>query len=80
MKENESSLNSTLNSIFNPLSKRKAKELGLSEEQESRYISRLVQEIDTTGKENAIAVGTLSKVYLALCILALVRLFRSLYH
>lgn len=59
MKENEASLMSTLNSIFNPLSKRRSKELAMTEEEETRYVSRLVKEIETTGKEQALAVGRL---------------------
>ncbi|KAF5389958.1 hypothetical protein D9757_003561 [Collybiopsis confluens] len=59
MKEADSSISSALNSLFTPLSKRRAKELGL-EEPDARYVSRLSHEIDACGKDSAIAVGCFS--------------------
>ncbi|KAJ3773940.1 P-loop containing nucleoside triphosphate hydrolase protein [Lentinula raphanica] len=60
MKEADNSITSALNSLFTPLSKKRAKELGINDEAESRYVSRLSQEIDSCGKDNAIAVGCFS--------------------
>ncbi|KAJ4487676.1 P-loop containing nucleoside triphosphate hydrolase protein [Lentinula aciculospora] len=60
MKEADNSITSALNSLFVPLSKKRAKELGLIDEAESRYVSRLSQEIDSCGKDSAIAVGCFS--------------------
>ncbi|KAJ3782143.1 P-loop containing nucleoside triphosphate hydrolase protein [Lentinula aff. detonsa] len=60
MKEADNSVISALNSLFTPLSKKRAKELGLNDEAESRYVSRLSQEIDSCGKDSAIAVGCFS--------------------
>lgn len=57
MKENDTSLNSVLTSLFIPMSKKRVKELAMSEEEEGRYVLRLGQEIDRCGKENSIAIG-----------------------
>lgn len=57
MKEGHNSVISALNSLFTPLSKKRAKELGLNDEAEARYVQRLSHEIDACGKDNAIAVG-----------------------
>ncbi|KAE9394078.1 P-loop containing nucleoside triphosphate hydrolase protein [Gymnopus androsaceus JB14] len=57
MKEAENSIASALNSLFTPLSKKRAKELGLNDEAETRYVSRLSHEVDACGKDSAIAIG-----------------------
>ncbi|KAF9265625.1 P-loop containing nucleoside triphosphate hydrolase protein [Marasmius fiardii PR-910] len=57
MKESESSITTVMNSLFSPLSKKRAKEMGLNDEAESRYVDRLSREIDTCGRENSIAIG-----------------------
>lgn len=57
MKESESSIQTVLDSIFNPLSKKRIKELGLTEQDEGKYVARLYQEIDGCGRESAIATG-----------------------
>ncbi|KIY50839.1 P-loop containing nucleoside triphosphate hydrolase protein [Fistulina hepatica ATCC 64428] len=57
MKEAESSIGSVLNSLFCHLSKKRAAELGLTEEEESRYVARLSREVDASGKESSVAVG-----------------------
>lgn len=57
MKEAENSVQSVLNSLFSPLSKKRVKELGLTEQEEGKYVARLYQEIDGSGRENAIATG-----------------------
>ncbi|KAG7092737.1 hypothetical protein E1B28_009065 [Marasmius oreades] len=57
MKESEASISTVMNSLFAPLPKKRAKELGLSDEAESRYVDRLSHEIDACGRENSIAVG-----------------------
>lgn len=57
MKEADNSIISALNSLFIPLSKKRAKELGLNDEGESRYVGRISQEIDSCGKDSAIAIG-----------------------
>ncbi|KAJ4475828.1 P-loop containing nucleoside triphosphate hydrolase protein [Lentinula lateritia] len=60
MKEADNSIISALNSLFIPLSKKRAKELGLNDEGESRYVGRISQEIDSCGKDSAIAIGCFS--------------------
>ncbi|KAG6820837.1 hypothetical protein H0H93_010664 [Arthromyces matolae] len=57
MKEAETSLNTVLNNIFNPLTKKRVKELALTEEERGKYVARLSREIDGSGRESAIAVG-----------------------
>lgn len=57
MKEAETSLITVLNNLFNPLSKKRVKELALSDEEESKYVARLSREIDSSGRESSIASG-----------------------
>ncbi|KXN91400.1 Chromosome transmission fidelity protein 18 [Leucoagaricus sp. SymC.cos] len=57
MKEGDTTVVAVLNSIFSPLSKKRVKELALTEEQESRYVNRLSHEIEGSGKDAAIANG-----------------------
>lgn len=57
MKEADSSVISVLNSIFNPLSKKRVKELALTDDEESRYVARLSHEIEGSGRESGIATG-----------------------
>jgi chromosome transmission fidelity protein 18 len=60
MKEAEASVLSILNDIFSPLTKKRVKDLAMTEEQESRYITRLSFEIEGSGKDAAIANGRFS--------------------
>ncbi|KAG6860581.1 hypothetical protein C0995_009630 [Termitomyces sp. Mi166 len=57
MKEGDTSLNAVLNNIFSPLTKKRVKELGLTEEEGGRYVARLSREIDGSGRESSIALG-----------------------
>lgn len=57
MKEAETSLNTVLNNLFNPLTRKRVKELALGEEEESKYVARLSREIDGSGRESSIALG-----------------------
>ncbi|KAF8511117.1 P-loop containing nucleoside triphosphate hydrolase protein [Hysterangium stoloniferum] len=57
MKEADTSLTTVLNDLFAPLPKRRAKELGLTEEQESRYVGRLSRDLDASGALDKIALG-----------------------
>ncbi len=57
MKEAEMSVISTLNDLFSPLSKRRVKELGMGDEEESRYVGRLSRVVDSCGKDSSIAIG-----------------------
>ena len=58
MKEAETSVTSVLGSLFSPLPKRRARELGLSEAQEHKYVGRLSRDIDGNGSLDKIAIGT----------------------
>lgn len=57
MKQADTSVLSVLNNLFNPLSKRRVKELAMSEDDEGRYSVRLSQEVEASGRQNAIATG-----------------------
>ncbi|KAF9469336.1 P-loop containing nucleoside triphosphate hydrolase protein [Collybia nuda] len=57
MKEAETSLITVLNDLFSPMTKKRVKELALSEEEESKYVARLSREIDSSGRESSIALG-----------------------
>ncbi|KAL4266142.1 AAA+ ATPase domain-containing protein [Pleurotus pulmonarius] len=59
-READNTISSVLNSLFSPMTRKRVKELGLTEDQEGRYISRLSQEIDAVGKESSIATGCFS--------------------
>lgn len=58
MKEADSSINAVLNSLFCPMTRKRVKELAMGEEEEARYVGRLSREVDGTGKESSIAIGT----------------------
>ncbi|KAG5645600.1 hypothetical protein DXG03_005738 [Asterophora parasitica] len=60
MKEADTSLSTVLNDLFNPLTKKRVKELALTEEEEGRYVARLSREIDGSGRESSIALGCFS--------------------
>lgn len=57
MKGADTSYLSILNNIFSPLSKKRVKELGMTDEEEGKYVTRLSREIESSGKENSIASG-----------------------
>jgi chromosome transmission fidelity protein 18 len=46
-----------LNNLFSPLSKKRVKELGMTDDEEGKYVSRLSREIEGSGKESNIASG-----------------------
>ncbi|KAH9900888.1 P-loop containing nucleoside triphosphate hydrolase protein [Cubamyces lactineus] len=56
MKEAEASQMTVLNDLFAPLSRKRAKELGIRED-EARYVSRLSREIEGCGSMDKIALG-----------------------
>ncbi|KAJ7905842.1 hypothetical protein B0H14DRAFT_2661855 [Mycena olivaceomarginata] len=58
MKEAETSLISVLNSLFTPLTRKRVKELGLTEAEETKYVGRLSREVDGCGRESSIAVAS----------------------
>lgn len=57
MKEAEASQMVVLNDLFSPLSRKRAKELGIRED-EPRFVSRLSREIDGCGSIDKVAIGT----------------------
>jgi chromosome transmission fidelity protein 18 len=59
MKEADSSVTSVLNSLFAPLSRKRVNELGMSEDEELKYVERLSREVTGSGKEDSVALGKL---------------------
>ncbi|KAF9532172.1 P-loop containing nucleoside triphosphate hydrolase protein [Crepidotus variabilis] len=57
MKEADTNYLTVLNNLFTPLSKKRVKDLGLTDEEEGKYVGRLSHEIDGSGRENNIASG-----------------------
>lgn len=80
MKEAEVSQTTVLNDLFAPLSRKRAKELGVSEE-ETRYVSRLSREIEGCDSLDKVAIGAsflVSFVLRGQRLNVLSRLFRTL--
>jgi chromosome transmission fidelity protein 18 len=57
MKEADTSFSTVLTDLFSPLSRKRAKELGLTEVEESRYVGRLSRDIEATGSMDKVALG-----------------------
>lgn len=57
MKETDATVNSVVNNLFNPLSRKRVKELALNDEEEARYVLRLSREIESSGRDGTIASG-----------------------
>ncbi|EJD53229.1 P-loop containing nucleoside triphosphate hydrolase protein [Auricularia subglabra TFB-10046 SS5] len=57
MKEADMAFSTVLNNLFTPLSKRRVKELGLREEEETRYVSRLSREVEASGAIDKVVTG-----------------------
>ena len=57
MKEGDSSFTAVMSNLFAPLARKRVKELGMSELEESRYVSRLSADIDSSGSVDKVAIG-----------------------
>jgi chromosome transmission fidelity protein 18 len=57
MKEAETSNQAVWNDIFLPLGKKKAKELAFTEEERSKYVTRLTRSIEASGTIDKIMLG-----------------------
>ncbi|KAF8643844.1 hypothetical protein AX16_008861 [Volvariella volvacea WC 439] len=57
MKEGDISVLSVLNDLFAPLSKKRVQELGLTDEEEAKYVARLSHAIDGSGRDMSLAIG-----------------------
>ena len=57
MKEADVTLSSVMADIFEPMSKRRTKDLGLTELEESKYVTRLSRTIDAFGAFDKVATG-----------------------
>jgi chromosome transmission fidelity protein 18 len=58
IKEADTSTVSVLNDLFTPISRKRAKDLGMSEEAENKYVHRLGRDIEASGSMDKIALGT----------------------
>ena len=57
MKEAEVSQTAVLNDLFSPMSRKRAKDLGIGEEEEAWYVGRISREIEASGSMDKIAIG-----------------------
>lgn len=57
MKEADTSFISVLSNLFSPMSKKRVKEMDLSEEEENRYVARLSADVDASGSVDRVALG-----------------------
>ena len=57
MKEGDTTIIAVMNDIFSPLSKKRVKDLGMTEDEESKFVARLSRLIDSCGRDSSIAVG-----------------------
>ena len=57
MKEGDTTIIAVMNDIFSPLSKKRVKDLGMTEDEESQFVGRLSRLIDSCGRDSSIAVG-----------------------
>ena len=57
MKEADASQISVLNDLFCPMQKKRVKDLGMTEGEESKYVGRLARTIESTGAPDKVALG-----------------------
>ena len=57
MKEADATVISVISNLFMPLSRKRIKELALTDEEEARYVLRLSREIEGSGRDSTIASG-----------------------
>lgn len=62
MKEADVSQTVVLNDLFSPMSRKRANELGIGEEEEARYVGRLSREVEASGAMDKIAIGECIRV------------------
>jgi chromosome transmission fidelity protein 18 len=55
--ESDSTITSVVNNLFIPMTKKRIKDLGMKEDEENRYVSRLSREVDASGKDQSVAIG-----------------------
>lgn len=60
MKENEATMQDVWNDLFIPMAKKRVKDLGMTEEDEGRYVSRLSRLIGATGNTEKVVIGKIS--------------------
>lgn len=68
MKEADATFNSLMSSLFAPLPKKRVKEMGMTEEEEGRYVGRLSRDLDASGSLDKIALGNLVLCSTLLCL------------
>ncbi|KAH9833020.1 P-loop containing nucleoside triphosphate hydrolase protein [Rhodofomes roseus] len=65
MKQVDMTSTSVLNDLFSPMARKRTKDLGLTEEDEARYVRRLSREVESTGAMDRVAEGCFE--YYATC-------------
>lgn len=73
IKESDVSQTAVLNDLFAPMPRKRAKDLGLSEEDEARYVGRLSREVEASGAMDKIAIGELGRCIPSSCQALIVR-------
>ncbi|KZT71388.1 P-loop containing nucleoside triphosphate hydrolase protein [Daedalea quercina L-15889] len=57
MKQSDMTSTTVLNDLFSPMARKRTKDLGLTEEEEARYVRRLSREVESTGAMDRVAEG-----------------------
>jgi chromosome transmission fidelity protein 18 len=61
MKETETSLQVVWKDIFTPLGSKRAKDLGMTEDEEARYVQRLARLVEGSEAIEKVALGTVKQ-------------------
>ena len=79
MKQGDLTWTTVLNDLFAPMARKRTKDLGLTEDEEAKYVRRLSREVEGTGAMDRVAEGTEAISPSHLCSAeALVRMLRVL--
>lgn len=62
MKQGDVTWMMVLNDLFAPMARKRTKDLGLTEEEEAKYVRRLSREVESTGAMDRVAEGTASSL------------------
>lgn len=61
MKQGDLTWTTVLNDLFAPMARKRTKDLGLTEEEEAKYVRRLSREVEGTGAMDRVAEGNAFK-------------------
>ena len=65
VKEAETSVQNVWSDLFTPMNKKRAKNLGMTLEEEMRWVSRLVHSVESSGNIDKVALGEYTGLALA---------------